>query len=193
MGLDLADPVSIQAWTTGHNGDSYPQKSKIRFEFPSTASRGAVTVWWYDGGNDPPEEVLNGQKFERNNEGKVQGSVVVAEKGVFYSPQDYGRDWKLIAPDGTDMEAPEVEIEESPGHFTEWHQSITGERKRSVSNFENYAGKLTETILLGNLAVWAAAEGEGKKIEWNAETLEATNAPEVAHVVRRQYREGWDA
>jgi hypothetical protein len=91
------------------------------------------------------------------------------------------------------MDAPEVEIEESPGHFTEWHQSITGERKRSVSNFENYAGKLTETILLGNLAVWAAAEGEGKKIEWNAETLEATNAPEVAHVVRRQYREGWDA
>jgi hypothetical protein len=91
------------------------------------------------------------------------------------------------------MEAPEVEFEQSPGHFTEFHQSITGERKRATANFEGYAGKLTETILLGNLAVWAAAEGEGKKIEWNAEKLEATNAPEVANVVHRSYREEWVA
>ena len=36
-------------------------------------------------------------------------------------------------------------------------------------------------------------EGEGKKIEWNAEKLEATNAPEVANVVHRNYREEWVA
>ncbi|MEX0613390.1 MAG: gfo/Idh/MocA family oxidoreductase, partial [Pirellulales bacterium] len=70
-------------------------------------------------------------------------------------------------------------------------QSITGERQRAVSNFENYSGPLTETILLGNLAVWAANEGEGKKIEWDAANLTATNAPEVMNVVRREYRQGW--
>jgi hypothetical protein len=37
------------------------------------------------------------------------------------------------------------------------------------------------------LAVWA----EGKKIEWDARKLEATNAPEVAHIVKPSYREGF--
>lgn len=192
MGAGLKDPVSIQAWTSGHNRDSYPQRSKIRFEFPATADRAAIPVWWYDGRNEPDEGLLHGQKFVRNNKGETTGSVIVCEKGVMYSPGDYaGSNPILISPGGELMELPEVEFEESPGHFTEFHQSITGERKRAVSNFEDYAGPLTETILLGNLAVWAAHEGEGKQIEWNAETLEATNAPEVMHVVRREYRQGW--
>jgi len=46
---------------------------------------------------------------------------------------------------------------------------------------------LTETVLLGNLAVWAS----GKKILWDAEKLEATNAPEVAHVIKPEFREGY--
>jgi predicted dehydrogenase len=193
MGLGLRDPVSIQAWTSGHNRDSYPQKSKIRFEFPANDQRPAITVWWYDGGNDPPEELLKGNKFQRSGDGKVQGVVIVAENGVLYSPGDYGEGLILFDNKGQQMPIPPVEFEESPGHFVEFHQSITGERKRATSNFENYAGPLTETILLGNLAVWAAAEGEGKKIEWDAVKLEATNAPEVMHVVHREYREGWTA
>ena len=191
MGVGLKDPVSIQAWTSGHNQDSYPQQSKIRFEFPANDDRPAIPVWWYDGGNEPDESVLNGQEFDRNNKGEVQGSIIVAENGVLYSPGDYGQGIKLIDPDGNDMPVPDVEFEESPGHFTEYHQAITGERESAVSNFQNYSGPLTETILLGNLAVWDAAEGEGRKIEWDAQSLVATNAPEVAHVIRREYREGW--
>jgi hypothetical protein len=58
---------------------------------------------------------------------------------------------------------------------------------------------LTETVLLGNLAVWAAAGPQqlsqadrdelktkgvvGTKIEWDAKNLVATNAPEVAHII----------
>ena len=63
------------------------------------------------------------------------------------------------------------------------------------SNFPDYGGPLTETILLCNLAVWAAdaAESTGKKIEWNPSSLVATNAPEVEHVVRPTCREGWKA
>jgi len=43
---------------------------------------------------------------------------------------------------------------------------------------------------LGNLAVWAAPEAgtQGKKIEWDAKNLKATNAPEVQHVVVPTYR-----
>ena len=55
------------------------------------------------------------------------------------------------------------------------------------THFPDYAGPLTETILLGNLAVWA----EGKKIDWDAKKLRARNAPEVAHIIHPPYRKGW--
>ena len=62
-----------------------------------------------------------------------------------------------------------------------------------MSNFIDYAGPLTETILLGNLAVWAAAPGgEGKKVDWDAEKLVAKDAPELATIVRSEYRPGWE-
>ena len=56
-----------------------------------------------------------------------------------------------------------------------------------MSNFPDYAVPLTETVLLGNLAVWAA----GKKVEWDAKTLTAKNAPEVAHIIKSEYRSGY--
>ena len=34
--------------------------------------------------------------------------------------------------------------------------------------------------------------GKGKQIEWDAQKLVATNAPEVMHVVKKEYRQGWD-
>ena len=77
--------------------------------------------------------------------------------------------------------------------YQSWRkQTRDKEGKPAKSNFPDYAGPLTETILLGNLAVWAAAEGgTGKKIEWDAKNLAAKNAPEVAHVIKREYREGY--
>ena len=51
--LNLRDPVSVQAETSGHNGDSYPKWSVITFEFPATDKRPAVKAFWYDGGKRP--------------------------------------------------------------------------------------------------------------------------------------------
>ena len=71
------------------------------------------------------------------------------------------------------------------------------------SNFIDRAGPLTETILLGNLAVWAAAKGGadgemgdwGEKVEWDAKNLKVTNlaalkTPHVADLVKPVYAEG---
>jgi hypothetical protein len=63
--------------------------------------------------------------------------------------------------------------------------SIHG-REPTRSNFPDYAGPLTETILLGNLAVWA-----GKTIEWDSKNLRASNAPEIETIIRPQFREGY--
>jgi hypothetical protein len=54
-----------------------------------------------------------------------------------------------------------------------------------MSNFD-YAGVLTETVLLGNVALRVR-----KKMEWDGENLRATNAPEADRYIRRDYRQGW--
>ncbi|MCA9023664.1 MAG: Gfo/Idh/MocA family oxidoreductase [Planctomycetaceae bacterium] len=190
MGLDLKDPVTIQAKSSGHDGDSYPQKAQITFEFPSNDWRGPVTVTWYDGGNLPSNELIFGKEFQGGE--RPTGSIIKGDKATIYSPGDYAAEFFMYDNDGNEMPKPEVEYEKSPGHYLEFHQSITGERKRAVSCFENYAGKLTETILLGNLAVWTAATGEGPKVEWDAENLRSPSHPIVANIVRRQYRDGYD-
>ena len=41
-------------------------------------------------------------------------------------------------------------------------------------------------MLLGNLAVWC-----GKRVEWDARNLKATNAPEAEPLVRPNYRKGY--
>ncbi|WP_437225584.1 Gfo/Idh/MocA family oxidoreductase [Planctomicrobium sp. SH661] len=182
-GLNLANPLTIQATCTGHNRDSYPQASKIAFEFAHPTGEGLLPVWWYDGGNLPDEGLLNGLKFRAKG-----GVIIVGEDLTLYSASDYGDPWILIDKEGKEVPVPDVEFEASPGHFTEFHQAITGERKQAMSNFANYAGPLTETILLGNLAVYDAASGEGRKIHWDAEKMVATNAPEVQVIVNKEYR-----
>jgi hypothetical protein len=54
-----------------------------------------------------------------------------------------------------------------------------------MSNF-NYAGMLTEFILLGNVAILA-----GKKLDWDGPALKATNCPEADKFLHTEYRKGW--
>jgi hypothetical protein len=108
---------------------------------------------------------------------------VVGDKGHLFSSGDYGERSELHG----DVTEPEnVEFERSPGHFDEWVREMRG-GQRATSNFPDYAGPLTETILLGNLAVWC-----GEKVEWDAKTLTPMNKPELAAIVRRDYRNGYE-
>jgi predicted dehydrogenase len=172
--VDLKDPVSVQAEHSGHNKDSYPKWSIITFEFPKNDWRGPVTVKWYDGGKRVDPELLG-----KNPSGS--GCLIVGEKGKLYSPDDYGGSYELIG----NVDKPTVDYEKSPGHFQEFVRAIkTG--KPAMSNFPDYAGPLTETILLGNLAVWS-----GEKVEWDAKNLKSTNQPELDKIVNSTYRDGW--
>lgn len=181
MALNLRDPISVQAETSGHNKETYPAWSVIDFQFPERDGRGPVKFVWYDGGKRPDESLLQGSPMQSS------GALIIGEKGTLYAPGDYAERGMTLH--GVDR--PKVEWVRSPGHFEEWIRAIkTGEQ--AMSNFPDYAGPLTETILLGNLAVWAAAApGKGKLIEWDAKALNATNAPEVMHIVKKEYPEGF--
>ena len=66
-----------------------------------------------------------------------------------------------------------------------WRHCCKGGKPAS-SNFE-YGARLTEIVLLGNVALRS-----GKKIEWDAESLKAKNAPEADKLIKEQYRKGWE-
>jgi predicted dehydrogenase len=206
MALNLRDPVSIVAETSGHNEETFPGWSVITFEYPELNGRAPVKMVWYDGGKKPPRELLpprakfrdaNGNALIANNQEYADvvntGALVIGDRGSLLSPGDYGGhrftgiwydqdDYVLQS----DIKEPAVEVKVSPGHFREWVDAIKG-GEPAVSNFAGYSGGLTETVLLGNLAVWA----DGKKIEWDAETMTAKNAPEVAHIIKPEFREGF--
>ena len=61
----------------------------------------------------------------------------------------------------------------------------------TVSNFPDYAGPLTEMVLLGNLAVWAADSGSGPQIEWDAKNLKAKNVSNLDLLIKPEYRQGY--
>jgi predicted dehydrogenase len=176
MALDLRGPESVQAQTSGHNRDSYPKWSTIRYEFGKTKHRPAVTMYWYDGGKLPPEDLLPVQKLPDS------GSLIIGEKGKLYTPGDYGGGGRFIGID----DIGDVQFPVSPGHFQEYVRAIKG-GEPAMSNFPDYASSLTETVLLGNLAVWA----DGQKVEWDSKHLRARHTSEFDAIIHPTFREGW--
>ncbi len=193
--LNLRDPISVTAKTSGHNKETYPSWSIIEFEFPANDKRPAVKMIWYDGKQLPPISILDNQDYAAceplakalkwkadSGEGMLTGCLFIGEKGGLFGQGDYSDD---IAPIGVEMPN-DLQYKKSPGHFKEWVNAIKG-GEPAMSNFPDYSGPLTETILLGNLAVWA----EGTKVEWDAKNMVATNAPELKSIVFPEYRAGY--
>ncbi|MCC6124346.1 MAG: Gfo/Idh/MocA family oxidoreductase [Pirellulales bacterium] len=197
MALDLRDPISIQAETSKHNKDSYPKSSKIEFVFPANSSRPAVNFSWYDGGNLPAEELIREMKVlfkeqieearKRGDNYLSSGCVVVGEKANFYVPGDYAE--RLLKLSGN-QPLPDPAIVESPGHFEEWVRAIKG-GEPAMSNFPDYSGPLTEMVLVGNLAVWVAAAGQGEKVLWDSKNMKCTNIAGLESLIKPTYRAGY--
>ena len=205
---DLKFPTSVQARSTGHDFDSFPQREEIKFIFPATANRPEIECWWYDGGVRPPAELMEKYGIALDDRNR-SGSLIIGEKGVMYDPGDNGGSWQLRAEGGERFDALPTNSLEFPrnpdqNNYNEFYRAVmANDPSMCFSNFPDYAGPLTETILLGNLAVWAAPTGGpdgtlgewGEKIEWDARNLVVTNVSSlktqgVVELVKPVYREG---
>ena len=111
--------------------------------------------------------------------------ILVGDDGMMAFRRS-GNDWIVVTP-GSRLDefanVPET-IRRVPNEDVEWIEACKGGPK-ALSSFD-YSGPFTEIVLLGNLAVRL-----GKKIEWDAKALRATNAPEADELIRRKYRKGW--
>jgi predicted dehydrogenase len=188
MGLKLGSPRSVEAKTSGINPEMAPNWCTIVYEFPARGELPPVKLTWYDGTldgkrngprNRPSNELVHGDKLSDS------GLIVIGEKGTLYSPNDYGAVQKLYPADkAATLQAPTPTLRRVDGnHYREWIDACKG-GPPTLSNFD-YAGPLTEFVLLGNVAARA-----GKKIEWDAEKL-TTGSAAGDQYLKRQYRQGW--
>jgi predicted dehydrogenase len=180
--LKLVNPTSVEAEVSELNPESCPLWSIIRYEFPARANLPPLKMTWYDKFKKPSIELFEGEKMSDS------GLLVVGEKGKLYSNGDYGDRWMLLPKSKFEgFKGPEPSIPRCPGqgHHAEWIRACKG-GPAATSNFD-YAGPLTETVVLGNVAMRRA----GKKLEWDAENLKVTNDADANKFVQKEYRQGW--
>jgi len=194
--LKLGFPTSIVAEAGDVNPETCPSWAQIAFEYPSRDGLPPVTFHWYEGKRQgkkvvPPEALL--QKILKKDERlKDSGSIMVGEKGILYSPDDYGERFRLVGEDldKININKPEklpVNNQGDQGQKNEWVKAIReGKPEIAYSNFD-FAGVLVESILLGNVAIRS-----GKKLEWDGPNLKCTNSQEAQHLIMGEYRKGWE-
>jgi hypothetical protein len=189
------------------NPDTYPKTSKIRFVFPEREGLPETEFFWYDGNPEdksvnplrPPEDLTRDIK-EMMDKVPSSGCLVIGEKGQVFSPDDYGSRFFIKLNDekelknGNDHEAAKVVPVTLPRNnlskdtdakqHLEWIAACKG----GITPYSNFgiAAYLTEIILLGCVALRV-----GKRLDWDGPKMRATNAPEAAHFVKRNYRKGF--
>jgi hypothetical protein len=174
--LNLKVPLTIEASGPPPHAEIAPASMQVKYEYGARGDMPPATVTWYQGNNKPPQ-------FK---DGTIppweSGALFIGETGMLLA--DYGRYLLMYGEKCERFERPEPYISTSLGHHNEWIQACkTGEP--TTCNFE-YAGWLTEANHLGNVAYRV-----GQKLEWDPETLKATNCPEADQFIRRQYRESF--
>jgi predicted dehydrogenase len=200
--LKLQHPTSAVAESGELNPETYPAWAHVTFQFPARDGMPAVTVHWYEGKKDgkkltPPEELL-GKVLRKGEKLAGSGSVLVGDKGILFSPNDYGAAFRLTPEslgEGKNLTRPEKlpaytvgRGDVDPLQKKEWVEAIkAGKPSAAYSNFD-YASLLTETFLIGNIAVRMG----GEKLEWDGPGLRFTNSPKATQFVTKVYRKGWE-
>lgn len=172
--LGLRYPSRIEAEGPPVDAEGCSTGIKVSYTYAAEGEQPACKLTWYDGPAIPKE--IAGAPCGGG------GNIFVGSRGVLRA--DYGS-WKLFPEaDFADFKPPSPTIASSPGHHAEWIAACKGGTP-ALCNF-NYAGPLTEAVLLG-----AAAYRSGSPIEWNAAELKITNNPAAEKWLSKEYRPGW--
>jgi predicted dehydrogenase len=182
--LKLEAPVSVNASSTLFNNETLPLASMVHYEFPARGNMAPVTLHWYDGGMIParPPELEDDRELSRED-----GLLFVGDKGTMYV-EGWGGNSPRLIPEAK-MQAykrPPKTLPRSIGHHAEWLRACK-EGTPTRSSFADFAGPLTEAVLLGTVCVRMG----GRKLLWDSKNLKVTNVPEANQYLHYEYRKGW--
>ena len=195
MSLKLGIPTRVSAHSGEINPETYPAWATITYEFPARGNLPPVRLTWTEGAKDGKRNLPSAELFPPGFHYSDSGSLFIGSKGKLYSPSDNGAD-QVLLPEAEfkDYKAPEPSLprikdghDEDRDHKQEWVEAIrAGKPAHALSNFE-YAARLTESMLLGNVAVRS-----GETIDYDPATGRITNSSTASQYLKPCFRKGWE-
>jgi hypothetical protein len=163
------------------NDVAFPLSCVVRFKFQAQKELPPFELFWYDGGIKPPvpeEMVAEGKSFT------PEGMMFVGDKGKILA--GFRGEKPSLIPESR-MKGVSSEVPEETGRSGNelWIEAFKSNTQPPGSFL--YAGPVTETILLGAVALRAR-----KKVEYDHVNMKITNVPEANQYLTREYRQGWE-
>ena len=204
--------IYSQMWTADYNPEGCPPASFITLHFDATdKSKAPIEMTWSDGGIRPSHPEIIPANNDIGGANSANGVLIIGENGIISTNINDSSPLmpKLYMNDGTTEFGPEVEENDEPeyGHQRKWVDACKAgfgskEHKELTSSFD-YAGPMTETVLMGNLAIRSYMLGKKgergrmefyarKKLLWDGDNMKITNLEEANQFVTREYRKGWE-
>ena len=177
--LKLTAPVRVAAESSPVSRESAPLWSIVRFDFPARDNLPPVRLHWYDGGKQPPPQRSGYPRLPRN------GALLYGERGKMFVPELGRQPVVQMASGNPPPEMPPAAGPPSPSHVAEWLRACR-DGGATGANFQD-AARLTDLCLLGNIAVRL-----GGSFRWDSAARRAPDRPQVANLLGRSYRRGWE-
>ena len=214
--LGLGYPVSaecsvatkyIENWQKAYFPESGPIASHITLTFKTNDGKKEIKLHWMDGGIQPDRPDQLGANEVMGDGGN--GVLFYGTRGNMMCGT-YGIDPQLLPTSRTKETKVPQTIARVPGgdegHYAAWVEAaIAGygsEKAKNLSSNFDIAGPLTESVLMGNLAIRSydirkkngnedVYPGRGIKLLWDGPNMKITNFDEANQFVKRTYRDGW--
>ena len=214
--LGLGYPVSaecsvatryIENWNAAYTPESGPISSHITLVFQGKNGKPDMELHWMDGGIQPTRPYELGSNELMGDGGN--GAIFIGTKGKMMCGT-YGINPQLLPTSKTKTANIPQTIPRVPGgdegHYAAWIEaSMMGygsEKAKNLSSNFDIAGPLTESVLMGNLAIRSTNiqkkngndieyPGRHIKLLWDGPAMRITNFEEANQFVKRTYREGW--
>jgi predicted dehydrogenase len=180
--LGLTAPQTVTSHGPAPTRDNWGLRARVHYVFPGTSTTAGPTVdfWWYDGGEQPPDSVLStvADRMPRN------GSVWVGTEGTLVLPH-MDPAWFLLPADKfISVQAPEVTPRD---HYHEFLEGVQTRQSTPLSAGFQYAGPLTESVLLGTVAMHLP----GETLTWDARKMKFRDHEAANQFLSRTPRKGW--
>lgn len=180
--LNLTGPTDdYLADHSGMNDEVWPAQTTYSFTIPGTEYTAVerLKITWYNGGLQPS---IKDSHLPAREALPGSGSMLIGEGGTLVIPH-------VAAPmlyfEGKEMST-DYELADDRDHYHGWIDGCLSGKQPS-DDFD-YGARLTETILLGNIAV----RYRNTKLQWDSANMRFTNHEDANRWLTRDYREGWD-
>ena len=214
LGYPVAAECSVATrytapWQKLNAPDSGPMASHIILTFKGQNGKPDIKLHWMDGGIQPERPAELGANEQMGDGGN--GVIFEGTKGKMMAGT-YAVNPKLLPTNLTQTtKVPEtvdrVKMGEA-GHYAAWVEAcIAGpesKEAKTLSSRFDVAGPLTESVLMGNLAIRSydikgpinkkgniTYPGRNIQLLWDGPNMKITNFDEANQYVKRSYRDGW--